>query len=239
MKITRTFPIRRTRKVVIRKRRTIPLVFGKYRRKAIRNSGMLTSDYAKVRENFQIQVPAGVPQFYRSFQLADLLFDRAQTVAQAYQQFRIKYIRLTFRPNYDTFQAGPPGNARIPQLYFMYDKTNSIPTNANAETFNSIGARPYRMDDKNLIRAWKPTVLNAPMTAPGIAIASQVLTSPWLSTNANSGNPGAVWAPSNVDHLGAVFYITNTVAGDAQVYTVDVECLFEFKKPSWKAGETQ
>lgn len=227
-----------TRKVTVAKKRSFPIHFGKYRMARMRAGGAsLNADYARVRENYIINIPAGAVQFYRNFQLADLAFDRSQAVAQAYQQFRIKYIRITFRPNYDTYQAGPPGNARVPQLYFMYDKSNSIPTNANAGTFSSIGCRPYRMDDKNLVRAWKPTVLNAPMTANAIVTASQVLTSPWLSTNANSGNPGAAWAPSEVDHLGCAFYITNTVAGDAQIYNADVEILFEFRKPTW--GATQ
>jgi len=196
-----------------------------------------STDYAKVRENFTYALPAGNMAFFRNIQLADALFDRAQAVAQAYQQFRIKYIRLNFQPNYDTYQAGPPGNARVPQLYFMIDKTNSIPTNANAGTLQSVGARPYRMDDKNLIRSWRPTVLVSNMTAPAAAAANQVLTTPWLSTNQNAGNPAPAWAPSTVDHLGAVFFITNTVVGDAQVYNVNVEVLFEFRKPNWKIEE--
>ena len=196
------------------------------------------SDYGKVRETFVLQQPAGVVRYFFT-QLADLAFDRAQTVAQAFQEFRIKYVKLTFRPNFDTYQAGAPGTAAIPQLYFMYNKSNSIPTNANAGTFASMGCRPYRMDDYNLVRAWKPTVINAPMTAAGAVVASQILTSPWLSTNANSGNPAAAWAPSAVDHLGCAFYITNSVVADAQVYNIDVEVLFEFRKPNWKVAESE
>jgi len=208
------------------------------RRKPMIKRAIRSADYAKVRENYTYALPEGNIAFFRSTQLADLLFDRAQAVAQAYQQFRIKYIKLTFQPNYDTYQAGPPGNARVPQLYFMIDKTNSIPTNANAGTLQSVGARPYRMDDKNLVRAWKPTVLTSNMIAPGAATANQVLTTPWLSTNQNAGAPGPAWAPSEVDHLGAVFFITNTVVGDAQVYNVNVEVLFEFRKPNWKIEQT-
>lgn len=235
---------KRSRKpLIVKKRgggRNYPIYYGKYARaRAMGGGGPSTSDYAKVRENYTFQLPAGQMTFFRATELAEVNFDRAQAVAQAYQQFRIKYIKLTFQPAFDTFPAGGPGNARVPQLYFMIDKNNSIPTNANAATMASVGARPYRLDDKNIVRAWKPTVLVSNMIAPGAAAANQVLVSPWLSTNENAGNPQAAWAPCATDHLGAVFYVTNIVPADATVYNVTVECMFEFRKPNWKAAQGQ
>lgn len=195
-----------------------------------------TTNTASIKENYSVPVLDGNVTFFRSTQLADIIYDRAQTVAQAYQQFRIKYIKLYFRPSADTFPA-VVGNT-IPQLYFMIDKANAIPTNATAGTFFSMGCRPRRMDDKNITYSWSPTALTADFSAPGVVTASQLRTSPWLSTNANSGNPGAVWQPSQVDHLGCAFYVTKINPGDTITYTVDVEVVFQFRKPLWKGSDS-
>lgn len=188
-----------------------------------------TSDLAKCRETYQLQVQAGQMTFFKDA-LADVNFDRAINVARAYQQYRIAYMKLTFRPNNDTYPAG--GAATLPQLYFMIDKTSSIPLNADAATLNSVGARPIRVDDKNIVRYWKPGVLTADQNGPGIS-AAQTKISPWLSTNDQAGAPAGGWTPDETIHHGAVFYITKTQPGDAQFYTVDVELLFEYRRPCW------
>ena len=121
----------------------------------------------------------------------------------------------------------------------MIDKTNSIPLNADANTFFSMGARPKRMDDKNLVYAYKPSALVADFTANNVTTASQLKISPWLSTNANSGAPAAGWAPSAVDHMGCAFYVTKINPADALQYSLDVEVVFEFRKPLWKGSSGQ
>jgi len=190
---------------------------------------------ASIRENYTIDIVGNVLNFYNSFELADVTFDRAQTVAQAYQEYRMKYIKLTFRPSADTFPV-VAGNT-IPQLYFMLDKANAIPTTANLQTFLDMGCRPIRFDDRNIVKAWKPTVLTADKTSAGASTAAQIRTSPWLSTNANAGGNPAVWSPSTVDHLGCVFYVTKVNTPDPLLpYKVDVETVFEFRKPLWRAG---
>lgn len=191
-------------------------------------------NYASVKETYQLPVPAGNTTYFRDA-LADLNFDRSQAVAQAYQQYRIKYIKLTFKPNNDTYTAG--GGANIPQLYFMIDKTRSIPAGANAGTFFSIGCKPIRMDDKNIVKAWKPSVLTGNLDNAGQVQASQLKISPWLSTNGNA-QPGGAWVPDETFHHGAVFYITKTNPNDGQNYLVDVEVMFEFRRPNWKQGES-
>jgi len=193
----------------------------------------ITTNTASIKENYSIAIPDGAVIYGRNFQLSQAQFDRAQTVAQAYQEFRIKYIKLTFRPAADTFTP-VPGNS-IPTLYYMIDKTNSIPNNANAGTFLSLGCKPLRMDDKQIKIAWKPAVLVSTATAAGVAQASQYQERPWLSTNANAFNPAAVWAPSNVDHLGLVFFVTKINPADNLDYTVDFEFVFQFRKPNWRA----
>lgn len=210
---------------------------GPQRRLKVRKAPTYTTNTASVKEAYQLVAVDGNMTFFRNIQLADIIYDRSQAVAQAFQEFRIKYVKLTFRPSADTFPA-VAGNI-IPQLYFMKDLTNAIPTNASADTLYSMGCRPRRMDDKNLVYTWKPSTLTADYTGPGANTAAQLKISPWLSTNANSGNPGAVWLPSTVDHMGCVFYVTKINPNDAIQYAIDVEVVFEFRKPVWKGTDGQ
>jgi len=196
----------------------------------------ITTNTAAVKECYSVPIVDGNVTFFRNTQLADAAFDRSITVASAYQQFRVKYIKLTFRPSADTFPA-VAGNV-IPQIYFMYDKANAIPTNADANTFYSMGARPRRMDDKNLVYAWKPTVLNTSLTQGGVATSADLMLRPWLSTNANAQNPIGAWAPSTVAHLGAAFYVTKINPADDLQYTMDVEVVFQFRKPVWRGSSS-
>ena len=197
----------------------------------------ITTNTAAVKETYSVPVIDGAVTFFRATSLADAVFDRSQTVASAFQQYRVKYIKLTFRPNADTFPA-VAGNS-IPQLYFMMDKSNSIPTNADSNTFFSMGARPRRMDDKNLTYYWHPTALVSNLIAPGVVSAAQLKTRPWLSTNANAQNPAAGWAPDQTDHLGCAFYVTKINPADNLQYDVDVEVVFQFRKPVWKGGSAE
>lgn len=210
------------------------------RRKVRRSKRSMSSKGAAVntaalRENYTISVNDGVVTFNNSVELADVSYDRAQSVARAYQEFKIKYIKLTFRPSADTW-APAAGNV-IPQLYFQYDKAGSMPTNTNLQTLLDMGCRPIRFDARNVTKTYVPTVLTADRTGPGTTSAGQVRKSPWLSTNANSGTPGPAWAPSVVDHLGCCFIVTkpNPLTPTIQ-YDVDVEAVFCFRKPLWRAG---
>lgn len=225
----RRAPPRRTRRPAARRppmRRRMPM------RRVPR---AITTNTASIKENYSQVVPDGAVIYGRAFQLSQAQFDRAQTVAQAYQEFRIKYIKFTFRPSADTFT--PVAGNSMPTLYYMIDKTNSIPTNATYGTFLSLGCRPIRMDDKQIKVVWKPSVLVSTATAAGVAQASQYQERPWLSTNANAFNPGVAWAPSAVDHLGIVFFVTKINPADTISYNVDIELVFQFRKPNWRAEE--
>lgn len=190
----------------------------------------ISTNTAAVRENYSISLADGVTAFYYET-LADATFNRSHQVAAAFQEYRIKYLKLTFRPSSDTFA---PGTGPIPQLYFLYNKAASIPTNATLQTLLDMGCRPIRFDDKNIVRAWKPTVLiGADQEAPASTLeASMIKTTPWLSTNLYAQNPGVSWAPSNVQHAGAVFLVTKpSPTSPTSNYNVDVEVVFQFRKP--------
>lgn len=198
----------------------------------------ITTNTAAIKENYTIQIQDGNMTFFRNIALNDLVYDRAQTVAQAFQEFRIKYIKFTLQPSADTFPI-VAGNV-IPQMYFMVDRANAIPTTANLQTLLDMGCKVQRFDDKNKVIAFKPSVLTASQSAPAVTTASNILMRPWLSTNANSGNPGGAWAPSGVDHQGLVVYLTkiNPLTPPVPVQ-VDVEVVFQFRKPLWRSGTGQ
>jgi len=163
--------------------------------------------------------------------LADYV--RAPIVAQAYQHFRIKYVKLTFKPNYDTFSSDASSGYSKPYFYYMIDKAGAIPTTITLEGLKGMGAKPRALDEKPIVVGWSPSVLNDVLTAGGGAPTAQgsaYRISPWLNTNSSTVN--TLWNPSSVDHLGcywmadAINYSTNNNA-----YLVEIEVQFEFKKP--------
>lgn len=195
---------------------------GKY--KPARN----VADFASLSENGITQTCATNVMFQKNdFTLAGS--PRASGVATAYQHYRIKKITMKFRANYDTYT---PGGTTVPHLYYMLNKSGSIPANTTIAALKSMGAKPIRLDDKTITISWRPSVLNKTFdaTAPGggTEVNSQYRTSPWLSTNNNAGQPG-VFNPSGVDHLGIYFYAENI--GAQNNYTVETVIEYQFKKP--------
>lgn len=195
-------------------------------RVAIQNS-------ARVKECEQFQISDGVVVYARDIALANAPYDRAQQVARAYQEFRINYIKFTWKPHSDTYQ--PIVGNQIPQLYYIIDKVNALPAGIDTNTFLSMGCKPLRFDDKNLSVAYKPCALGATQNGVAIVDATHKLTSPWLSTNDNAGNPTLPWAANATQHHGLIFFVTKINATDDIKYSLDIEVDFEFRKPNWKA----
>jgi len=207
-------------------------------RKRVRKAGVkTTTNTASIRENYTLSTTFGTMNIFNQVELADAVYDRAQSVAKAYQEFRVRYVKLIFQPPADTFPL-VAGNT-IPQLYFKTNKSNSFETDINLQTLLDIGTRPIRFDNKNVVKTYYPTVLTGEMAnqpAPGVFRASQVKNRPWLSTNDNAGLSSATWVPSTVDHLGCVWHVTNiNPATPPTAYNVDVEVVFDFRKPNWSS----
>lgn len=157
-------------------------------------------------------------------------YARAVQVAQAYQHYRIKKISLTIKLAYDTYQQANalPGGGSRPNLYYMIDKSGSIPNNITLEALKQMGAKPFQADEKPFVISWRPSVLTGDAQAPGVLASAQYKISPWLSTSANPlANP---WAASTIDHLGVYWYMDQVFGGGVQ-YTAEVEVQFQFKKP--------
>jgi len=165
---------------------------------------------------------------YDNIQLGD--FQRAVQVAQAYQRFRMTGVKITFKPAYDTFSQANP--LQKPNIYYIVDKSGSIPDNFTLDGLKAAGARPVALDEKPIHVTWKPAVLNETLNAAGAGSASGFKVSPLLATNGNATNPGP-WIPSTVSHMGLKYYIEQ--AGGTSTVNVDVEVQFEFYKPIWPA----
>lgn len=155
-------------------------------------------------------------------------FPRATAVAANYQFYKIKQIKLTLKLAYDTYQQGA-GNASRPNLYYMIDKSGSVPVNPTLAALKAMGARPHSFDNKQFTITWTPSVLNEVLNAGGVALGAQYKITPWLATNNNITAP-ALWNPSTVPHLGLYWYGEQLFVGGVQ-FNAEMEVQFAFKKP--------
>lgn len=64
-------------------------------------------------------------------------FTRAEEIAKAYQFYRIKHVKVTYKFPFDTFL---PANVARPNFYSMIDKAEAIPNLATLETLKNMGA---------------------------------------------------------------------------------------------------
>jgi len=161
---------------------------------------------------------------FNNLTLAQAGFKRAQAVAAQYQFFRIKRVTYIYKPTFDTFAPGGPNT--VPYLYWSINKTGESQL-LNALMMTQRGAKPIRLDEKNITISYRPTVgtQNAQSTSlPNNP--STYLTSPWLNTD-NLANTN-MWSPSTVTHFGHYALITS--AGTYQI-DLHVQVDFEFKKP--------
>lgn len=190
------------------------------------------AEYASCSERVDI-VPQGggnfaTNQMYNMVNTNLAQFQRASAIAANYQFFKIKQIKLTLKYAYDTFQGGVGLSSR-PNLYYMLDKSGSVPLNPTLAMLKAMGARPHAFDNRQFTITWTPSVLNEVLGAGGAAQGAQYKISPWLSTNNNVVAPG-VWNPSTVPHLGLYWYGEQLFVGGVQ-FNAEMEVQFIFKKP--------
>lgn len=177
----------------------------------------MTGNFGSATEQFSVGAVAGIPYTFTT-KLTDL--SRAQVIAKEYQQYRITGVEMRFKPVYDTF-AGL-GAASIPTMYWIFNKTGSLAT-LSAPQFEQLGCRQARLDDKTLVRKYKPTVTDS---ATNGIMAGTYKVSPWLPIV----NPqtGGLNIPT---HYGAAFLINKMSPADATQYDVDVVVHIQFKRP--------
>lgn len=202
-----------------------------YRKRGKRSGNV--ADYAGVSEKRTLTAPGGgnfnINTLYNLMNTQLVDYPRAAAVAKAYQHYRIKRIAVTFKPTYDTFSAG----FSKMHLYYMIDKSGSIPSNTTLEGLKQMGARPKTLDEKEMVISWAPSVLESSMYqvgAPAAGSPAKYIIHPWLSTNANIASPG-VPVTSGIDHLGLYWFCEQLVTPGTTGYEIEVEVQFQFKKP--------
>lgn len=220
---------RRPRKAGLRKRRAMP----RMRRVARVGRRAGVSEYASCSERVDITAPGGgnfvTNQMYSVINTNLGQFARASAIAANYQFFKIKQIKLTLKYSFDTYQQIIPTAPSRPNLYYMLDKSGSVPTNPTLAALKAMGARPHAFDNRQFTITWTPSVLNEVLGAGLAAQGAQYKISPWLSTNNTVTAPGA-WNPSTVPHLGLYWYGEQLFLGGTQ-FNAELEVQFVFKKP--------
>lgn len=176
--------------------------------------------------------PANNMYVKRDFSLEQ--FARATQIAKGYQHYRITKITMKFKPLVDTF-TNSAALASVPNLFYMIDKSGSLPNNPTLPMLKQMGAKAHRFDDRPIVVSWRPSVLDLAATAPANASSAQYKISPWLSTNANQLGVG-VWNPSTVDHLGIFWYSEQDISVQLAYYSIETTVEFQFKKPLAQLG---
>lgn len=165
-------------------------------------------------------------QMYQAYNINLTQCPRASAIAANYQYYRIKSVRFVFKPLMDTFVEG---GVTVPYLHYLVDKGGTAAALTTADQLRQTGAKPLRLDDKNIVVRYSPAVLRGVLDGqPSIAFKqSDYKVSPWLTTN-EQNTLNAPWKASSIDHLGLIFLVQVT-AGELG-YSVERTVEFEFKK---------
>lgn len=171
---------------------------------------------------------------YQSYNVALSQFPRARTVAQGYQQYRIKRIAYKISPLLDTFQSG--SNTSIPYLYYMVDRTKNLLAANTVDVLQKVGAKPRRVDDKIITFSYTPSVLTGtldvnPPSGQTQTNFTQYKVGPWLNTR--DSEIDSIWNPDTTDHQG-IKWIVESSTGTSIGYKMEMIVEFEFKKPSYQ-----
>lgn len=186
-----------------------------------------STEYASLKETITDTVTANTINYYNGFALGDAALVRAPRVAANYQYFKLTMIEMKILTAFDTYPGG--GAVRMPQVYWMINKGESIPGGLGFNQLLQLGAKPHVLNERNNSFRFKPAVnIAAQEGGPAVVNGSMIRVSPWLETNSNAG---AAWAPSNTFHGGVILGVLPMAPGDATQYQVQITYHFKFKKP--------
>lgn len=159
---------------------------------------------------------------------------RAPAIAKEFGLYRIALIKFTYRPIFDTFSSSLPGTGNspnaVPTLYWKMNRYADNPAAFDGDYMRALGAKPNRLDDKNVVVKYKPNTLMAQDNTAGPTTASIKIT-PWLSTDDTPQDQN--FTLSTAEHFGHSLFVEGGGAGNAQgtVCTMDVQIVYEFKNP--------
>jgi len=94
----------------------------------------------------------------------------------------------------------------------------------------ALGAKPFRLDDKQVTFAYKPNILTAQDNAAAVTTAGVKMT-PWLSTDDTPQD--ANFTLSTAEHYGHTLFVEGGGAGTGlgAVCYLDIQIVYEFKNP--------
>lgn len=228
------------RKYARRKPTRRPARKSRYGKKRMMRRSNGVADKASCSEKFIMQWPTGtggalsqsIPfnVIFQRYNETLALTNRAEKIAEGYQQYRFKRITYVFKPENTQF---PPGST-VPMLYYLIDRGANAIDYSTVAQFRDSGCRGIQMD-KTVRVSFRPGVLQSTLDnqPANTMVNNRVLISPWLSTDQNPYVAGGVWTASQVDHLGIAFVVENVSAQalPTSYYKVEIEYEIEFRKP--------
>lgn len=204
----------------------------RFRRRFQRRARMANvPDRASLSETININSDT-VGTVYNNSDIQLAMFDRATTVAQGYQYFRIKKLTYKYTPLLDTFAS--TGNTQVPYLYWVINKSGSRYPGINQPWFLANGAKLIRFDDKTITVKYAPAALLDVTEANTPAATQQpnfAKVSPWLNTTKDAYIVSG-WAPSQVSHTGHYLLIDSLGSAVPITFETSLTAEFEFKKPN-------
>lgn len=159
---------------------------------------------------------------------------RASAIAKEFGLYRIVSLKYTFRPLFDTYSSSLPGTGNspnsVPNLYWKMNRYGDIPAGFTGDYMRSLGAKPNRLDDKNVMVRFKPNTLYQQQNTLGPSSASIKIT-PWLSTDDTPADNA--FTLSTAVHYGMSLFVEGGGAGTGQgaVAVYDLQIVYEFKNP--------
>lgn len=228
-------------KKVYRKKRATRKPYGRKRRMVKRNPNSIGGpNTCKVIETIPAQtVNMNTPYIFLK---GGITGARASAIAKEFGLYRIASIRWTHRPLFDTYSSSLPGTGNspnsVPTLYWKMNRYGDIPAAFNGDYMRSLGAKPFRLDDKNVVVTYKPNILNSQQNFAGPSQASIKIT-PWLSTDDTPGDQN--FTLSTALHYGHSLFIEGGAAGTAlgTACVLDCQVVYEFKNPRSVASSSE
>lgn len=160
---------------------------------------------------------------------------RASAIAKEFGLYRIAHVKVTLRPLFDTYSSSLPGTGNypnsLPTVYWKMNRYGDFPAGFAGDYMRSLGAKPNRLDDKQVTWSFKPNILVSQNNAANLPSTSQVKITPWLSTDdAPADN---LFTLSTAQHYGFSMFIEGGGAGTATgvAALMDIQVVYEFKNP--------
>lgn len=159
---------------------------------------------------------------------------RAPAIAKEFGLYRIAKLTYRHRPIWDTYSSSLPGVGNspnsIPTLYWKMNRYGDQPAGVNGDYMRALGAKPFRLDDKQVTFSYKPNILTVQNDAAANTAAGVKMT-PWLSTDDTPQD--TLFTMSTAEHYGHTLFVEGGGAGTAlgAVCYLDIEVVYEFKNP--------